>query len=511
MFHHFCKWIQKKNNDDDHTGCQSRQGNPDGFTSESRVLDIQRVLLLHAERLYTLEKARNDAVMEKLGLSGQDHTQPAPQPPAACRRNSKSSLRRRLSPLLNVEHLNQNRRSPKSMNEEEDSFWEEVPHGRDTSPPASISSHLSPTPPSPQAKPLTRTRMSRLPVFSFAADKEVTNGFRLQSAKKKVKAIEETLGRLQHSSILSPLPPAATRKIPAKVLLAPRESSTMALLATTPPKVPQNKKGGSQSGKSLHPAKATNGAGKKTTSDRLPTVKAEKDELQPPSNPVESLSLSFQLLSSDDWIKKMEGLKTLQALARYQPETLKTKLHEVCLVLIEEVNNLRSTVSCAAINTLADLFLHFQKTIDPEVEGTGRALLLKLAQTTNAFIHQQANLALDAMVENCSYGRIVSTLLNAGLSHRCVAVRASMAQHLHQLADSHGVAHVMTAGKFYIKRFFIAVSKMSVDGAPEVRHHGQIILQELAFHNDFLSLWTSIIPEKDRLTLNKILKAKRLL
>lgn len=55
------------------------------------------------------------------------------------------------------------------------------------------------------------------------------------------------------------------------------------------------------------------------------------------------------------------------------------------------------------------------------------------------------------------------------LSHRCVAVRASMAQHLHQLADGHGAAHVMTAGKFYIKRFFIAVSKMSVDGAPEVR------------------------------------------
>lgn len=41
------------------------------------------------------------------------------------------------------------------------------------------------------------------------------------------------------------------------------------------------------------------------------------------------------------------------------------------------------------------------------------------------------------------------------------------------------------------------------------RHHGQIILQELALHNDFLSLWTNIVPEKDRLTLNKILKAKR--
>lgn len=67
------------------------------------------------------------------------------------------------------------------------------------------------------------------------------------------------------------------------------------------------------------------------------------------------------------------------------------------------------------MNTVAELYVNLQKTMNPEVEGTGRALLLKLAQTTNAFIHQQANLALDAMVENCSHGRIVSALLNAGL------------------------------------------------------------------------------------------------
>ena len=84
-------------------------------------------------------------------------------------------------------------------------------------------------------------------------------------------------------------------------------------------------------------------------------------------------------------------------------------------ILTIQVDNLRSVVSCAAMKTLGDLYLHLQKTMDPEVEGTGRALLLKLAQTTNAFIHQQANQALDAMVENCSHGRTVTTLLNTGL------------------------------------------------------------------------------------------------
>lgn len=114
-----------------------------------------------------------------------------------------------------------------------------------------------------------------------------------------------------------------------------------------------------------------------------------------------------------------------------------------------------------------------------------------------------------------------------------------MAQHLHLLADSLGAAHIMTAGRSFTERFLIAVSKMSVDGAPEVRwvieflrkscdfllvlfsvfkmrntflrrHHGQIILQELALHKDFLNLWTKIVPEKERRPLDKILKKAKL-
>lgn len=35
-----------------------------------------------------------------------------------------------------------------------------------------------------------------------------------------------------------------------------------------------------------------------------------------------------------------------------------------------------------------------------------------------------------------------------------------------------------------------------------------MILKELALQKDFLSLWTKIVPEKDRRPLDKILKAK---
>lgn len=87
----------------------------------------------------------------------------------------------------------------------------------------------------------------------------------------------------------------------------------------------------------------------------------------------------------------------------------------IMFIFTMKVNSRRSAVACAAIKTLAELYVDLQKAMDPEVEGTGRAVLLKLARTTNAFIQQEANLALDAMVENCSHGRIMITLLNTGL------------------------------------------------------------------------------------------------
>ena len=69
------------------------------------------------------------------------------------------------------------------------------------------------------------------------------------------------------------------------------------------------------------------------------------------------------------------------------------------------------------METIAALHVHLGKAMDPEAETTGRALLLKLAQTTSSFIHEQVDLALDALVENCSPGRVVSVLLNTGLRY----------------------------------------------------------------------------------------------
>lgn len=86
-----------------------------------------------------------------------------------------------------------------------------------------------------------------------------------------------------------------------------------------------------------------------------------------------------------------------------------------CANILLKVKNLQAAVVCEAINTWAKLYYHLKKAMDPRAEGVRRALLLKLAQTTKTFIHQQGRLSLEAVVENCSNGGTVSNFQKTAL------------------------------------------------------------------------------------------------
>ncbi|XP_051800793.1 TOG array regulator of axonemal microtubules protein 1-like [Acanthochromis polyacanthus] len=159
------------------------------------------------------------------------------------------------------------------------------------------------------------------------------------------------------------------------------------------------------------------------------------------------------------------------------------------------------------MDTIRCLYVHLQKGMDTEANWTGQALLLKISQACgNAFLQQQASEALEALVQNCSPGRVLPVLLNTGQSHLSPAVRASTARLLHLLADRLGATKVLTARQSFTQRFLTAVSKMSLDAAAEVRPHGRAILQKLALHRDFMKLWQKNVAEKDRHSLEKVLR-----
>ncbi|XP_076017819.1 TOG array regulator of axonemal microtubules protein 1 [Genypterus blacodes] len=223
---------------------------------------------------------------------------------------------------------------------------------------------------------------------------------------------------------------------------------------------------------------------------------SEPPELRPFSKPDLALTQSFNLLSSEDWEKKIEGLIFLRSLAHFHSDTLSSKLHDVCMALIQEVKNLRSCVSRVAVGTLGDMYSHLQKAMDQELEGTAKALLQKGGES-NAFIRQDVDAALDSMVQHCTPIRSINALLSGGLSHLNAAVRKCTAQHLATLVEKVGAVRLLSGGKDLTDRILTAVSRLAQDSSQEARFFGRRMLLSLSSHPDFDKILEKYIPSKD--------------
>ncbi|KAK2891645.1 TOG array regulator of axonemal microtubules protein 1 isoform X1 [Channa argus] len=227
----------------------------------------------------------------------------------------------------------------------------------------------------------------------------------------------------------------------------------------------------------------------------------EKNLLEPPelcpfSKPNLALTQSFNLLDSDDWEKRIEGMMFLRSLAHYHSDTLQGRLHDVCLCLIQEVKNLRSVVSRVAVCTLGDLYTHMQKAMDQELEGTVKALLQKAGES-NAFIRQTVDAALDCMVQHCTPTRSINALLTGGLSHLNALVRKCTAQHLANLVEKVGAARLLSGGKDLTDKILPAVTRLAQDSSQEARYFGRRMLLFLSSHPDFDKILERYIPTKD--------------
>ncbi|XP_026203890.1 TOG array regulator of axonemal microtubules protein 2-like [Anabas testudineus] len=549
-------WKEKKSFNEDNDPleiCMERCS-----SNQARIQEFERAksaaLLQQAERLCASQKAHTSAVLKRLGL--QRDTPLSRQPSAPPRGHPEFSLKQgRIRSDSHGWPLNMDNCSATSRNNQtwdQDTIFDETLHDADElyatdrgpSPDASLNSvdslsfvdthtpdelraisllrspilsPITPTPPQTKAR-----RKSYIPVQTSGAG-TMADGCTAKSAKTKIEEFMERLGQCHPS----PQPPAAPKRTamaphpptkpapPCRSRLKPLANPEMTTMVSNPPtsaasthKIQSRQPPAAPIKVAMVPRPPKRPA---PTNRRGPKreTQLKKEDLKPLRNPSESLSLCFKQIDSEDWEKKVDGLKTVRALARHHPEILQTKLHELCIIISEEVKNLRSNVACAAIDTIAELHVDLGKTMDPEAERTGSALLLKLAQTTSIFIHQQTNHALDVLVEGCSPGRVISALLNTGLSHPSAAVRGSTAEHLHQLADIMGEDRILTAGRIFTERFIIAVSKMALDAAPEARQHGQKMLEGLAHQKDFIALWDKFVPKKDQRPLAKILKKMR--
>ncbi|KAG9260635.1 hypothetical protein AMEX_G26915 [Astyanax mexicanus] len=223
---------------------------------------------------------------------------------------------------------------------------------------------------------------------------------------------------------------------------------------------------------------------------------------EPLDKPKKKLSKAFSLLQDEDWERKIEGLRLIRALAEHHSEVLLPELRVVCLAVTDEVKNLRSVTSRAAMSTLAHLFTHLQKNMDKEL-GIAASALLHRSWESSLFIKQAVELALSYMVQHCSPGQVLKALLAGGFSHKNRAVRISASLHLKKLVQVMGASSVLTGRKEFTNRILPALTKLAFDPDQDVRLYAKNALKILASHTV-----GSKIPRLDRQKQQKPVEAE---
>ncbi|XP_053140412.1 TOG array regulator of axonemal microtubules protein 1 isoform X2 [Hemicordylus capensis] len=222
----------------------------------------------------------------------------------------------------------------------------------------------------------------------------------------------------------------------------------------------------------------------------------EPSELRPFSKPDIALLEALQDLAEDDWEKKIEGLNSIRCLSAYHPDVLTAKLHETSLAVVQEVKNLRSVVSRAAVVCLGDLFNYLKKSMDQELDNTVKVLLHKTGES-NTFIREDVDKALKAMVNNVTPARALSSLINGGQSHLNTAVRRCTAQHLSDVVEHMGPGRILSGIKDVTDKILSAVAKFVQDGSQETRYYGRKMLFTLMTHADFDRMLEKYVLPKD--------------
>ncbi|XP_030340800.1 TOG array regulator of axonemal microtubules protein 1 isoform X2 [Strigops habroptila] len=232
--------------------------------------------------------------------------------------------------------------------------------------------------------------------------------------------------------------------------------------------------------------------------DQTPSVTEVMDtsELWPFSKPEMALTEALTLLADDDWEKKMEGLNFIRRLSAYHATILTGKLHETNVAVAQEVKNLRSGVSRAAVVCLGDLFTYLKKSMDQELDYTVKILLHKAGES-NTFIREEVDKALKAMVNNVTPARALCSLIDGGQSHLNSAVRRCTAQHLSDTVELMGLDRILSGTKVVADRLFPAIVRFTQDSSQQTRYYGRKMLFGMMTHPDFDKTIEKYVSTKD--------------
>jgi len=195
-------------------------------------------------------------------------------------------------------------------------------------------------------------------------------------------------------------------------------------------------------------------------------------------DPKANLQIAMKNLDSTDWELKMDGIRRIDDLLATCPVVLQAEIHTVALALMDEVRNLRSQVSRAAIQCIAKLLEHFGKHMEQDLDRIVPLLLQKTGDT-NRFIRDDARAALINVTRFVTAPKAIVAIVNDGVSHKNANVRAEAAKLLAAVVERLGASKSLSGAKDVTERILPAAVHFSQESSPEARAHGKKMLNLL--------------------------------
>eukprot|EP01034_Spumella_vulgaris_P022814 gene22813-28984_t len=213
------------------------------------------------------------------------------------------------------------------------------------------------------------------------------------------------------------------------------------------------------------------------------TTKSENFEYIPSSDippsaaPSQDLAKALRHLEKQEWPEIFHTLNTVRKVAIHHPSVVVQSggLHQLVLLIMKQVDNLRSSLAKNALITLGDLFCGLGRQMDPEATSLIVNLLKRSSDSSN-FISESADAVLTLMVQHLSPLRCLLALTNHA-DHKNPITRAKVAQFLYLLVstkygDLNGTSKELDSLK-------IKLAKMLRDQTPECRLYSRHIVKML--------------------------------
>ncbi|GAB4822816.1 hypothetical protein N2152v2_009862 [Parachlorella kessleri] len=217
--------------------------------------------------------------------------------------------------------------------------------------------------------------------------------------------------------------------------------------------------------------------------DKLPTgpepvqIEVEyvpRDQLQPVEDAAAAVEACSSGLDSADWVEAVKALNLLRQLVVHHANSCQDKLQQWMLPVVKSVRSLRSSLCKTAIMAVSDLYITYGDALLPLADVGGQAkpltsllaqILLKCSSNDKKFVIEEAQLALQTMVEHTTPGKFLDLLLPY-LDHKNPKLRGKAGG-----AATLTVARMQPAemAGFGMLRLLQMAGKLITDNTPDAR------------------------------------------